>query len=400
VPAAFHRLWAAYAASTFGTWIAFDAFPLIAIIVLHAGPAAVSALSAAGLAAAAVLAVPLGPWVERRRKRRVMVAMDLLRCAVLLTVPAAYAIGCLTFVQLLVVTTIVAVADIAFRAASGAYLKALLGPDQLLTANARLEATTWVSTALGPPLGGAAIGLLGPMVTVVANAASFVASALGLATIADAEAPTRAPQPRLTDLLDGWRTILGDPLLRALLTNTVLVGALIMATAPLMAVLMLGELGFTPAQYALAFGAPCVGGLLGARLSQRLVARFGRHGVLRTSGTLRACWSIGLAFVGAGTGGLVLVIAVQFGLVTCMGVFNPICATERLRAIPADHVARVLTAWTVTSRAAIATLTAVWGALAAVAGTRTAIAAAGVLLLATPLTLPRQRQRPVEEKCW
>jgi MFS family permease len=390
VPAAFRRLWAAYAASTFGTWIAFDAFPLIAIVVLHAGPAAVSALAAAGLAAGAALAVPLGPWVERRRKRRVMVAMDLLRCGVLLTVPAAYALGCLTFAQLLVVTTIVAAADIAFRAASGAYLKALLASDQLLAANASLEATTWTATALGPPLGGAAIGVLGPMTTVLANAASFVASALGLATIADDEALTRVPRPGAGDVLEGWRTIVGDAFLRALFVNSTLVGALILATAPLMAVLMLGELGFSPAQYALAFGAPCVGGLLGARLSPRLVGRFGRDGVLRWAGTLRACWSIGLAFVGAGAGGLVLVLAFQLGLVTCMGVFNPVSATERLRATPPDRVARVLAAWTVTGRATTALLTALWGALAAAIGPRAAVAAAGVLLLATPLTLPRR----------
>src|SRR4051794_7393181 len=99
----FGWLWAAYAASTFGTWLAFDAFPLIAILALHAGPAQVSLLAAAGLAVAAVVAVPLGPWVEFRRKRPVMIAMDLIRCAALLSVPAAFALGWLTFVQLLVV---------------------------------------------------------------------------------------------------------------------------------------------------------------------------------------------------------------------------------------------------------------------------------------------------------
>src|SRR6478609_3267331 len=93
----FGWLWAAYAASTFGTWIAFDAFPLIAILVLHAGPTQVSVLAAAGLAVGAVVALPLGPWVEFRRKRPVMMTMDLVRCAALLTVPAAYALDLLTF---------------------------------------------------------------------------------------------------------------------------------------------------------------------------------------------------------------------------------------------------------------------------------------------------------------
>src|SRR4029077_18329580 len=65
----FGWLWAAYAASTFGSWVAFDALPLIAILVLHAGPTEVSLLAATGLAVGAVVAVPLGPWVEFRRKR-------------------------------------------------------------------------------------------------------------------------------------------------------------------------------------------------------------------------------------------------------------------------------------------------------------------------------------------
>jgi hypothetical protein len=72
----FGWLWASYAISTFGSWIAFDAFPMIAILVLHAGPTAVSLLAASGLAAGTVLAVPLGPWVEFRRKRPVMIGMD------------------------------------------------------------------------------------------------------------------------------------------------------------------------------------------------------------------------------------------------------------------------------------------------------------------------------------
>src|SRR4051795_2992111 len=103
----FGWLWAAYAASTFGTWLAFDAFPLIAILVLRAGPLEVSVLAAAGLAVSAAVAVPLGPWVEFRRKRPVMIAMDLIRCGALLSLPAAFALGLLGFTQLVVVSVIV-----------------------------------------------------------------------------------------------------------------------------------------------------------------------------------------------------------------------------------------------------------------------------------------------------
>jgi MFS family permease len=154
-------------------------------------------------------------------------------------------------------------------------------------------------------------------------------------------------------------------------------------------VLMLGELGFAPWQYALAFGAPCVGGLVGSRLSPRVVARLGRVRVLRLAGALRACWSLGLAFVVPGAAGLALVIAVQLGLVTSVGVFNPVFATYRLEQTADERVARTLSAWSVTSNATIAALTAVWGLLAAATSPRAAIAFAGVLLLATPLLLVR-----------
>ena len=79
-------------------------------------------------------------------------------------------------------------------------------------------------------------------------------------------------------------------MLRALYLNNMLVSGLIMATEPLLAVLLLRRLGFPPWQYGLAFAAPCVGGLIGSRLARRVVARFGRHWVFRTVGTLRAIW--------------------------------------------------------------------------------------------------------------
>ncbi|MET9485392.1 MFS transporter [Nocardia sp. NPDC006630] len=389
----FELLWGAYAVSTLGTWFAFDAFSLIAIIVLHTGPTEVSVLAAAGLAVGALVAIPLGPWVEFRRKRPVMIAMDLVRFAAVLSIPVAFALGWLTYAQLLVVAIAVAASDIAFKAASGAYLKSLVPQEDLLIASSRFEATTWTVTMLAPPLGGLAIGMFGPMTTVLTNGVSFVLSALGIRAIGGSEAHPSggtAPRLRLTDLAEGWRYILAHPTLRPLFFNSILVGGLIMATAPLMAVLMLGQLGFTPFQYGLAFGAPCLGGLLGARLARRFVTRFGQRRVLLVGGTLRACWSVGLAFVHSGTTGLVLVMAIQFGLVACMGVFNPVYVAYRMEQTESDRMARTLAAWSITSSATIAALTALCGVLAAVIGARETVLLAGVLMLATPLLLPRR----------
>ncbi|WSI28280.1 MFS transporter [Streptomyces sp. NBC_01343] len=389
----FGWLWGAYGTSALGTWLAFGAFPLIAIQVLHAGPAEVAALSSVGAAVGAAVAVPLGPWVEFRRKRPVLIAMDLVRFAALLTVPAAYALGVLTFPQLLLVSAVVAAADITFRAASGAYVKTLLPAEDLLVANARFESTAWTTTIIGPPLGGAAIGLLGPVVTVVADAVSHLLSALGIRAMGGHEPrPERreADRMRAGDLLDGWRCILADEVLRPLFFNTALFNGLVMATQPLLAVLMLGRLGFAPWQYGLAFAAPSIGGLLGAQLARPLVTRFGQRRVLVAAGAARALWPVGLAFVGPGAGGLLLVTGVELGLIFCCGVFNPVYATCRLQLTAPGLVARTLSAWAVTAKASTALLTAAWGVLGALLGPRTAIALAGVLLLATPLLLPRR----------
>lgn len=392
----FGWLWGAYAVSTVGTWLAFDAFSIIAIVVLRAGPAAVSALSAAGLAVGAVVAVPLGPWVEFRRKRPVMMAMDLARFVAVGSIPAAYGFGWFGFGQLLVVSMVVAAADITFTAASGAYLKGLLHGPELLTANARFESTTWTATMLGPPLGGAAIGAFGPMATVLANAVSFVLSALGIGAIGGGERRPESgdSQSRLAGLVEGWRYILAHRALRLLFANSMVVSGLIMGTLPVVAVLMLGRLGFATWQYGLAFGLPCVGGLLGSRLARPLVRRYGSRRVMLVSGTLRVCWLGWLAFVPAGTAGLVLVIAAQFGVVTTSGVFNPVYATYRLEQVAPDRVARVLSAWTVSTRTGTAVLTALWGLLAAATGPRVAIGIAGVLLAASPVLLPFWRKTP------
>ncbi|MFE4053187.1 MFS transporter [Streptomyces sp. YIM B13518] len=388
----FGWLWAAYGTSALGTWLAFGAFPLIAVQVLHAGPAEVAALSSAGAAVGAAAAVPLGPWVEFRRKRQVLIATDLTRFAALLTVPAAFAFGALTFLQLLLVSVVVAAADITFRAASGAYLKNLLPAEDLLAANARFESTSWTITIVGPPLGGAAIGLLGPVATVAADAVSHLLSALCIrATGGHEPQPERreATRTRAGDLLDGWRYILSDAALRPLFFNTALFNGLVMAVQPLLVVLMLGPLGFAPWQYGLAFAAPSIGGLLGSRLARSLVTRFGQHRVLVVAGSLRAVWPVGLVFLGPGVGGLLLVIGVEFGLILCCGVFNPVHATYRLQRTVTDRVSRTLTAWAVTTRGATALLTALWGVLGSLLGPRTAVGLAGVLLLATPLLLRR-----------
>jgi MFS family permease len=393
----FTWLWAAYAVSAYGTGLGFGAFSVVAITVLNAGSAEVAALSASGLVLGALLAVPLGPWMEFRAKRPVMITMDVVRFVALASIPFAYWQGVLSFAQLLVVSMVTAAAKIAFTAASGAYLKTLVPAGGLLVAASRFESTTWSATIIGPPLGGAAIGLLGPVITVVVDAVSYLLSALGVIAIREPEKPLnpgKVQTRRWSDLVEGWRYLLAHETLRRFFFNIMLVNALIMATEPLLSVLMLSRLGFPVWQYGLAFAVPCIGGLIGSRLARRAASRWGEQTVLRVFGVLRACWPIGLVFIQPGVAGLVVVMATELGLILCISIFNPVFVAYRLRNTDDSRQARVLTAWSIGTSVSIAVVTVVWGLLAQVTSPRIAIALAGIVLLGTPFLLPRRITAP------
>jgi len=254
-----------------------------------------------------------------------------------------------------------------------------------------MRSSIWSASVVGPNLGGAAIGLFGPVVTIAADAVSYLLSALGIAAIGGAQPgpPAReAPRPRLAGLAEGWRYMLRHRQLRRLFLNSITVNGLIMAGEAPLTVLMLDQLGFRPWQYGLAFAVPCIGGLIGSRLARPLVARYGSDTVLRVFGPLRCVWPLGLVLVGPGVPGLLVVIGIELALIISCSVFGPVSATYRLQAVDHDRVSRVLTAWSTGSTAARAVLVALWGVLASTTSPSWALAAAGVLLLAMPFLLP------------
>jgi MFS family permease len=389
----FRRLWTAYGISELGTAVSMGALPLIATVVLHAPVLQVSLLSAlAGLAAAA-LAVPLGPWIEFPRKRPVMITADLLRFAALASIPAAAALGMLTYAQLCLVAVAQAVGVIVFQAAGGAHLKALVEPSSRADATARLEATMWTTYSAGPPLGGALISWLGATASVAVDAVTFLLSAFAVRRIRAPEppAPVRQPAPRWRALTAGWHYILTHRDLRALWLNSLVFGGCVMATAPLIAVLMLRDLGFSPWHYGVALGVPYVGGILGALLVRPFRRRWGERPALLTFGTARALFLGTLAVAPAGTIGLVIITAGQFALLVSAGGFNPTFAAYRMAATTDDHMARVVAAWSISQRVAQPVMIAAGGVLAALTTTRAALAILAILLVTSVPLLPWRR---------
>ncbi|MFD4524457.1 MFS transporter [Streptomyces sp. NPDC058470] len=386
----FRRLWGAYAISAAGSAIAMGALPLVALLVLHSSALQVSLLAALSATASAVIALPLGVRIEHQYKRPVMITADLVRCAVLVSVPVAAAFGVLTFVHLCAVGILQTAAAVAFDAASGAHLKALVLPDRRLRANSLFETTNWISVSAGPPVGGLLVGVLGPTATVAADALSFLGSALGIRRIRRPEpAPPPSAAPHLgRDIAAGWQYILQHRGLRSLFCNSLLFGGSIMMTSPLIAVLMLRDLGLAPWQYGLALGLPCLGGVLGSRLTSLLTRRFGQRRILLLSGVARTLWTILLPLAPSGALGVFIIVAADFGLLFAAGVFNPSFTTYRMAATQDAFMTRVGTSWSVSSKICQAVFMIVGGFIAEAAGVRGALFIAGVLCLSSALLLP------------
>jgi MFS family permease len=395
----FRRLWSAYATSEAGSAVGFGAVPLVAVLVLQVSELQVSLLAALSGVGAAALALPAGPWIEFRRKRPVMIGADVARFAALLSVPAAMAAGILSYAQLCLVAVAQAAGAIVFNAASGAHLKALVAPGDRAAANGRFEATFWTAMSAGPPLGGALTSWLGPAWTIAVDGVSFLLSALGVRRLRSPEPPppvrTTAPSRRLGEIADGWRYIAAHRGLRLLFVNSQVFGAGVMASSPLLAVLLLRDLGLPAWQYGLAWGVPCVGGVLGALAIRPLIARYGHRRVLLVSGVGRAAWLCLLAALPAGLGGLLMVIVVEWFALFGTGVFNPTFVTYRMAATEDGYLSRVLACWSISSRTSQPIGIALGGVLAAATSVRTALLVAGLVTLSSAAFLPwRDRAEP------
>jgi MFS family permease len=235
------------------------------------------------------------------------------------------------------------------------------------------------------------ISVLGATTTLVIDAVSFLCSALGIRRIGRPEpAPlARSGEARLRrDIAAGWAYILARPGLRALFWNAMLFGGSVMLCAPLVAVLMLRDLGLTPWQYGLALGLPCLGGVVGARLMPRWTARFGVRKILLVFGVLRTPWFLVLPLAPPGSVGLVVIVVVETGLLFAAGVFNPAFVTYRMSATEDGYLARVVGAWSISSKTVQPLFMVVGGVVATFTGISAAIAMGGVLCLASVLLLP------------
>jgi MFS family permease len=372
----FRRLWSAQAVSELGSQVTLLALPLTALLALHARPYEVALLATANTVPNLALGIPAGVWIDRARRRPVMIGADLGRATMLASVPMAYGLGILTLPQLYVVAVVTGSLSVLFEIASAAYLPSVVSPAQLIEANAKFEGSRVVAWAAGPSAGGGLVSLVTAPVALLADAASFVASA-GL--IGSMSVREELPQPahdgiesRRRDLREGADYVLRHAYLRALLASHALANLALGIVWAIVVVYAVRDLGLSAALVGVALSLGQIGGFAGVAFGQT-VARIA--GVGRT--VVVAFFLFGpatlLLAVAAKTAAL-LFVSVGWALENLARALYGVTATSIRQALVAhDLQARVVGFTTTAGTGAFPLGTAIGGALAGGLGLRHAM---------------------------
>ncbi len=277
----FLLLWSAQSVSLLGSQVSVLAIPLTAILLLKASVMELGLLTAAGYLPVLLFGLPAGVWVDRLRRRPILIVADLGRLAILLTIPIAHALGALQMWMLYPIAFSAGVLTLFFDIAHQSYLPSLVAREQLTEGNAKLEFSYSGAQLAGPGLGGVLVQTLSAPIAIVADALSYLLSAVLLLAIRSPEPPPARPEGDQAGLgkqiHDGLRYVLGHPLLRpiALTTGIGNLFDLFGMVAAILTLYAVRELQLTPLALGGVLAVANAGALLGATLNGRLIRRFG-----------------------------------------------------------------------------------------------------------------------------
>jgi MFS family permease len=286
----FLKLWTAQAISEIGSRITREGIPLTALLVLHAGAVQMGLLNALGGVAVLVFGLFAGIWIDRLRRRPVMIAADLGRAALLASIPMAAFAGSLALGQLYAVAALAGVMTIFFDVADQSYLPALVDGDRLLEANSKLMLSSTIAEITGPGITGFLVQLITAPIAILFDAVSFLASALLLGSIGKREPPPvsppgDAPSPStahakrrseqlLAEALGGLRWIFADPSLRPLGLRSATAWVFLGFFGALYMLFAVDVLRLRPGILGVVIATGGAGAMAGALLAQRLERRF------------------------------------------------------------------------------------------------------------------------------
>jgi len=317
----FRLLWAGQTISRAGTEVSVLALPLIAIQILDATTFEVGSLTAVETLPFLLVGLPAGAWVDRMRRRRVLIAADIGRLVALGSIPIASAFASITLVHLFVVAFVTGVFTVFFDVAYQSYLPELVGRDQLVDGNAKLAASESTAHVVGPGIGGALINWVGASTAVMADALSYAASFLCLIVIrTPAEVPDRGENPTslVTDIWEGLRFVWRENRIRAVAFCTATSNLFSAVMGAVVLLLMTRVLGFSGGKIGLIFAVSGLGAVLGSVIAPWLSRRFGIGRAILLS---IALGGIGPFLIAGSTGSLAAVtIALGFGIMSLTSV--------------------------------------------------------------------------------
>lgn len=274
----FRRLWIGESVSQFGATISQLALPLVAILIVRASTFEVGLLVTCEMAAFLLVGLPAGAWVDRMRLRSVLIVNDVLRALALTSVPLAQWLGVLSMGQLYAVALLTGVCTVFFDVAYQSFVPQLVEREQLVEANAKLQASESVSQISGPSVGGVLIQALTAPYAVLLDAFSFLWSACWVAAIQTrpAKPARRADRNLRREIGEGLRFVLDNRLLRAIALCTGTANLFNSMAASVSYVLLARELSLSPGLIGLLGSVSAIGGLAGSLLARRFARRVGQ----------------------------------------------------------------------------------------------------------------------------
>ena len=283
---AFMLVWSAATVSVFGSYVTRIALPFVAILTLGAGPIEVAVLRGLELVAALVVGFVAGAWVDRLRRRPVLIWADIGRVALLGSIPLAAVGGWLTLPQVFIVAAAAAVLTTFFDVADQAYLPTIVPRSDLVRANGALAATSSAVEFVAFGVAGFLVNLLTAPIAILIDAISFVFSAVLLGAIRTPEPPPPPAadrDPVLDEIREGLRLVVHDPVLRGLVGGMMGLAAMWGVFGAVWLLFVVDELHLDPALIGVIAALGGFGSLLGALLAARATARFGIGNVIIVS---------------------------------------------------------------------------------------------------------------------
>jgi predicted MFS family arabinose efflux permease len=274
----FVKLWLGRTVSHFGSGITGIALPLTAVLILGATPAQMGILAALDGVSVLVIGLLAGVWVDRVRRRPLLIVTDLGRAVVLSTIPLAALLGVLRIGQLYLVAALAGMLTVIFNVASAAFLPSLIPQGSLVEGNSKLAMSDSLAEIGGPAVAGPLVQLISAPLAIIFDALSFLFSACSLGLIGKPEPPPAAreqSQSIWSDLVEGLRMVLKNPLLRTLAGSAGIFSLFGNFIGALYALYVIRQLGAPPIFLGLLIASGGVSALAGAFLAERVVQHFG-----------------------------------------------------------------------------------------------------------------------------